>query len=67
MKKGKNGCCEHISENSKHRASELEKNEQIYKSQSHPSSKESKLLMKQAELEPYPNINLIKRVDGCRL
>ena len=46
MKKGKNGYREHISEDSKRRASELEKNGQIYKSHSQPSSRKSKLLIK---------------------
>ena len=67
MKKGKNGYREHISEDSKRRASELEKNGQIYKSHSQPSSRKSKLLIKWAELEPYPNIGLIKGVDDRRL
>ena len=46
IKKGKNGHCEHISENSKRRAYKHEKNGQIYKSHLQPNSRKYKLLIK---------------------
>mmetsp|Transcript_11332 Transcript_11332/g.14200 ORF Transcript_11332/g.14200 Transcript_11332/m.14200 type:complete len:149 (-) Transcript_11332:122-568(-) len=51
----KNGIREHISSNSKRKATERGKNDhQKYKSKPQASSRKSKLLIKRAAIKPYP-------------